>query len=237
MPQLKNNYITYDVRLDRIPFFDDRSKDYPVRGLIKAEEPVSKSWTLSTYLNQGTEGACVGFGFSHELAATPQAVKGLTNDSARQLYWQAQKIDEWPGGSYPGNIEETYEGTSVLAGAKAATALGYYTGYAWAFSEKDVALAVAHKGPVVIGVNWYEMMFEPNEDGYIWPGGQWMGGHCTLLKAINVDEGYYTVHNSWGKSWGNNGTAKLSRADLAHLLREDGEACLPVRSNKITFNK
>jgi hypothetical protein len=226
MPQLKNNYVSYNTRLDRIPFFDEKSKQYPIRRLVQQEEPISKSWSLNTYLDQGVEGACVGFGFSHELAATPQPVKGLTKDSARNLYQQAQKLDEWPG--------EDYEGTSVLAGAKAVSALGYYTGYAWGFTELDVALAVAYKGPVVIGVNWYEMMFEPNADGYILPGGQWMGGHCTLLKAIDVEKGFYTVHNSWGKSWGLGGTARLSRVDLAKLLREDGEACLPLRTSKVS---
>ena len=55
------------------------------------------------FYNQGTEGACVGFGISR-----------LASQLNRKLYdgfWlyhEAQKIDEWPG--------EDYDGTSVRAG-------------------------------------------------------------------------------------------------------------------------
>jgi hypothetical protein len=235
MPQLKNNFHTDDVRLDRIPEFDGRSRNHRIRTLIPAtQKPVTNSWYLRKYLDQGQEGACVGFGFSHELAAQPEPVKGVTNLTARGLYWQAQQLDDNPGGSYPGNTDEVYEGTSVLAGAKAATQLGYYTGYKWAFCEEDIALAISYAGPVVIGVNWYEGMYEPNADGYLEPTGQLVGGHCTLLKAINVEEGYYVLHNSWGKEWGYNGTARLSRASMAKLLAEQGEACLPVRGSKLS---
>lgn len=233
MPQLKNGVSTNDVRLDRIIHFDERSRNYRIRDLVQEQPLVSKTWTLNKYLNQGQEGACVGFGYSAELAAQPQPVKGVTNQTAKALYWQAQKLDDWPGGSYPGNTDEVYEGTSVLAGAKAATANGYYTGYAWAFSEEDIALAIANVGPVVIGVNWYEGMYDPDYDGYLQVSGQVVGGHCTLLKGINVEEGYYVLHNSWGKSWGNKGTAKLSRDSMATLLADQGEACLPVRGTKL----
>lgn len=233
MPQYKNNYSTQDVRLDRIAQFDERSRDYRIRDLVQDQPLVSKTWSLSKYLNQGQEGACVGFGYSHELAAQPDVVKGVTNQTAKGLYWQAQKLDDWPGGSYPGNTDEYYEGTSVLAGAKAATANGYYAGYTWAFSEEDVALAIANIGPVVIGINWYDGMFNPDENGFLNPTGNLAGGHCTLLKGVNAEEDYYVLHNSWGKSWGDKGTAKLSRDSLVSLLKQDGEACLPVRGDKL----
>jgi hypothetical protein len=61
-------------------------------------------------LDQGKEGACVGFAWSHELAAYPVRVEVDDEFARSKIYAEAQKIDEWPG--------EAYHGTSVLAGAK-----------------------------------------------------------------------------------------------------------------------
>ncbi len=55
------------------------------------------------FYNQGSEGACVGFGISR-LASQ---LNRKTYDGF-WLYHEAQKIDEWPG--------EDYDGTSVRAG-------------------------------------------------------------------------------------------------------------------------
>lgn len=234
--ELKNGQVTCDRRLDRIPQFDEKSRQYPIRSLISTENPlrsytwrVEESKNVPLNLDQGSEGACVGFGFTHELAARPVVVSGLTNQFARELYWDVQKNDPWPGGSYEG-AEEFYEGTSVLSGAKTLLDRGHYSAYHWAFSEREVALAVGYRGPVVLGLNWYSDMFDTDENGFIHPTGEWAGGHCLLAQAINVKGDYYWLWNSWGSSWGVNGRAKIKRSDLALLLAQDGEACLPVRA-------
>jgi hypothetical protein len=38
--------------------------------------------------------------------------------------------------------------------------------------------------------------------------------------------GYARIKNSWGRSWGQRGRAKITLDDLRRLLDEDGEACL-----------
>jgi hypothetical protein len=55
------------------------------------------------FYDQGSEGACVGFGSSRAMT-----LLNRRRYDARWLYHEAQKIDEWPG--------EDYEGTSVRAG-------------------------------------------------------------------------------------------------------------------------
>ena len=228
---LKDGTTTLDRRLDRLPAFDRRMLSFPVQGALNAEQQklVSRKWTAppgTAVLDQGQEGACVGFGCANELLYYPVPVRGLDAEFARQkIYWVAQEADPWPGGSYPG-ASPRYEGTSVLFGVKAVADLGYYQEYRWATSERELALGVGYLGPAIIGVDWYAGMFAPGSDGYIRVTGQKMGGHCCLIIGVNIKSGYYTIRNSWGPTWGDNGNAKISRADMAKLLADNGEACI-----------
>ncbi len=235
---LRDGTTVEDARLDRLVEFDDASRSYPVTAVITATAPVSKAWDIPAgepVLDQGREGACVGFGVTNELRFNPVPVAGLDATFARErIYWPAQRIDQWAGGAYPG-ANPFYEGTSVLAGIKTAAAAGHYGEYRWAFGEEDLALAVAHVGPAVIGVNWYQGMFRPDYRGYLNATGKIQGGHCVLVCGIKVTRpfgaGYYTIYNSWGPTWGGRagmapGTARIRRSTMDRLLREDGEACL-----------
>lgn len=205
--------------LGRIPEFDERSRAYPIRALATALPLRTRIWDCSTYLDQGLEGACVGFSMSHEIAAAP--VKGLVDNAyAQMVYHEAKKIDPWPG--------EDYDGTSVLAGVKTLQTLGWISEYRWAFSTEDVLGTLSNVGPVVLGMNWYEGMWEPDEDGYIHPTGDMVGGHAILALGYDLTKNAVRLHNSWGQNWGQNGRAWLKAEDLTRLLSEDGEACVPL---------
>jgi hypothetical protein len=205
---------------DRQREFDEKSRRYPIRAFTLNKKRRGYTWSVPVHLDQGSEGACVGFGWAHELAARPYKVTGIDNSAALQLYQEARRVDEWPG--------EDYDGTSVLAGAKVAAQHKKIHEYRWAFGEDDLALAVGYKGPAVIGVNWYENMFEPDRDGYLAPSGDLLGGHCVLVYGYDAS-GFYRIWNSWGPSWGQGGTAKVHREDMAYLLSLGGEACIPTR--------
>lgn len=110
--KLRGGYETSDPRLGRIPQWDERNKDYPVRMLLTAKAPRSYTWRLPIHLNQGQTSACVGFSFAHELAARPVSVEGVSESAARSIYSSAKDLDEWPGSDY--------EGSSVLGGASPA---------------------------------------------------------------------------------------------------------------------
>lgn len=227
--KLRDGSTTTDKRLNRIVQFDKKSRKYPIRAVIEGDEPRSYTWPCSKHLDQGSEGACVGFSLAHELIAKPVVVKGITSTFAiEKIYWEAQRNDPWAGGSYPG-AKPRYEGTSVLAGVKAVQALGYISEYRWAFGLEDLILAVGRCGPAVLGVNWYEGMFEPHSCGYLHVTGEIAGGHAILCKGVNIKAKYFVLHNSWGTSWGNNGDAKISFEEMEYLLNEDGEACIPLK--------
>lgn len=229
MPKLRDGSKTKDHRLTRIVKFDDRSRLYPARTLeLGAKKPRSYKWACDHWLDQGQEGACVGFAVTHELLAKPSIVKGLDAKFAiEKIYWEAQKTDEWPGGAYPG-AKPVYEGTSVLDGVKAAQKLGYIREYRWAFGLEDLVLAVGYLGPAVLGLNWYEGMFDVESCGYIHVNGRIAGGHAILCNGVDVKRKTFNLHNSWGPSWGVGGDATISWTDMDRLLKEDGEACIPT---------
>ena len=219
--ELKGGFSTQDPRLDRIPQFDERSRQYPIRTMLTTTRPRSYKWRPGSVLDQGREGACVGFSWAGELSARPRMVNGVDDAMALRIYKRAQLIDEYPG--------ENYAGTSVLAGAKVCQELGKITEYRWAFGIDDLIMAVGYKGPAVLGIDWYDSMYSTNAEGYITLTGRIVGGHAILARGVNVKEEYFILRNSWGPDWGNGGDGKITFADLDTLLKNNGEACIPVK--------
>lgn len=238
---LRGGTYTRDPRLDRVPQFDERSRNFPilagkVRGEPIAEKrPRSYTWRIDGVLDQGNEGACVGFGWAHELRARPAVVQSADGRLARErVYWNAQRIDQWDGGSYPG-ANPTYEGTSVLAGAQVVQKqLGAMKEYRWAFDLNDLILAVGYAGPAVIGINWYSDMYDPDAKGFLHASGQIVGGHCICIIGVSLRTECFKLVNSWGTGWGipmfglPGGFCYLSFDDMQKLQDEDGEVCVPM---------
>src|SRR5690242_15194146 len=94
--------------LDWIPRFDPESLNYKIATQTKAagipvRAPRNKRWTRGAWLDQGQEGACVGFSFATLVAATPKAWPHITNATGESFYSLAQDNDEWPGKAYSGS--------------------------------------------------------------------------------------------------------------------------------------
>jgi hypothetical protein len=232
--QLKGGYTTTDRRLDRVPQWDSKNENYNEREILEAfavpqAGPRSYGWRLLYWLDQGDEGACVGFSWTHELGAWPAPVV-VTDEFARGVYHEAQQLDEWPG--------EAYEGTSVLGGAKAVHGRGYMEEYRWATSMDDLVLAVGYHGPAVIGVNWLDSMFNPRPSGLVDTSGNVAGGHAILIVGVSLHprlqnerltEPVFRLRNSWGRSWGHNGDCYVKVSDMPKLFDSGNiEACIPV---------
>lgn len=232
---IKNKVTIEDVRLDRIPDFDDRSRQFPIKAIAKETDKVFQAWRCSKWLDQGQEGACVGFGITHELVAKPSIVPRKGPAYARKnIYWEAQKIDPWNGGAYPG-ASPFYEGTSVLAGVKVAHKLGWFESYRWAFGIEDLIQGILTEGPAVIGVSWFSGMHNIDRNKYIHANGRVVGGHCILCNSVHTKKKRFNLHNSWGKRWGNRGDAYISFSDMDKLLRMNGEAVFFIgRKTKLT---
>lgn len=228
--------------VDRIPDFDERSRGFAAVAGIENEPLRSKQWKCDTYNDQGREGACVGFAWSHEIAAKPRPIP-TDAEWALQVYNRAKQIDPWPG--------EDYSGTSVLAGVKAVQEILNSRGnplikeYRWAFGTEDVIRTLGHKGPLVLGIEWHNSHYYPDANGQIWLDDKVVGGHAILAKGVNlvwtddaaepvygnidVHKSLVTLHNSWGTNYGDGGDCYMSVYDLNYLLSQGGEACIPVR--------
>lgn len=242
MPEvvLKGGFKTKDPRLDRIPQLEPKNRRYAVArkavGTLIEERPKTRRWTLGTWLDQGSEGACVGFARAHDMASKPQPWKNVTAEMAKQVYDRARQLDQWPG--------DQHSGSSVLGGALAAVEFGYLKEYWWAFTLEEFLIMLSHRAPAVVGVNWYSDMADPDAKGYIHPTGSLDGGHSILLYGqslvkgkegpygLDLDASYVLFWNSWGKNWGKNGTARMTMRDWDKLRKEDGEVCFSVGINQ-----
>jgi hypothetical protein len=205
---------------------DPKDAAYPMRALLsRAPSPRTyRYWNASgAWFDQGPTPSCVGHAWAHWLEDGPVTQRGRLIDPM-VLYREAQLVDEWPGVGYAG--------TSVRAGAKAAQARGYVAAYHWAASIEDVVQALLEVGPVVVGSNWYEGMFEADDAGFLHLDGAVAGGHAYVLNGINAAVGVVRIKNSWGRRWGLNGHALIAVDDLARLLADEGEACLAVELRK-----
>lgn len=228
--------MSHDKIFNWAPKFDERSKDFTIGELIK-KRPVrrDKQWRSGQILDQGREGACVGFGWTAEALATPVPVNlawlkvdapRTPNEFAANVYHIAKTIDDYAG--------EDYDGTSVLAGAKVMQQFGLIKEYRWAFGIEDVIDSLLAKGPVVLGIWWYDGMYSaPN--GVLKVSGKKVGGHCITAvgyktaASSKTGEASIILQNSWGEDWGINGLAEISVKDLAALLKDGGEACVPIQ--------
>lgn len=218
--------------LDRIPSVPDRRRatDYPVEAVVDGLAPRSYTWRCDLWLDQGQEGACVPHGWTHEAAARPVVVSSWPRPNftspdpqsfAFEAYDWCRRNDEWPG--------HDYAGTSVAAGAKCMVRAGTIGEYRWTDSVDEMKVAVSRIGPVVIGVDWHTGMYNPDPAGFLHARGRVTGGHCILVNGYSLRLDAFRLHNSWGPGWGMNGEALLSSTDMAVLMGNGGEACLPIR--------
>lgn len=207
-------------------WFDERSRRYAVSELLDAERPLrSKTWRCPIVLDQGRHGACTGFAVAHALAAEPVRCRETIDEAfAREtIYRRAQQLDPYGGGT-PTVTGRPLPGGTILAAAKVAHGLGLVAEYRWAFGLDDVLGALSQLGPVVLGLPWTEGMADPACCGMLHPTGRRTGAHAILARGIDVRRRTILLHNSFGRRWGDRGTARLHWDDLRQLLDRGREA-------------
>lgn len=216
--------------LGRVFIPDDRDKNYPLRAIMpKAKTDRDyKYWFPNGWTgNQGNTPQCVAYAWLHYLedGGITQNHKNPPVMPPEWFYKECQKNDYWPGENYPG--------TSVRAGAGVAQREGYISNYWWTWDIEEAVDAVMNIGPVVLGVDWYSNMSQPDLKNIIRPTGTYQGGHAIEWNGVNKKTELCRIKNSWGRKYGNNGYAYISFNDLAKLLAANGEVCIANEIRKI----
>ncbi|MCY7317543.1 MAG: C1 family peptidase [Ramlibacter sp.] len=195
------------------------------------------AWRIPV-LDQGTEGACTGFGLAtvaNFLLQRRKVVPDKAPVSARMLYEMARRYDEWPGESYSGSSargamkgwqkhgvcsedEWKYQFEAPKPGgltdARTSDALRRPLGAYLRVNHKDLVAmhsALAEVGIVFATATVHQGWDAVSTAGAIaWPQ-PLSGGHAFAIVAYDA-EGFW-VQNSWGDRWGRNGFARISYDD------------------------
>lgn len=192
-------------------------------------------------LNQGTEGACTGFGLatvSNYLLRKRESDPDPTIVSPRMMYEMARRYDEWPGVDYSGSSARgamkgwhkhgvcadevwPYQAGSrpeELTPERVADAATRPLGAYYRVNHKDIVAmhaALAEVGIVyataVVHEGWDDVS---PRSGFIpprRPSTRMLGGHAFAIVAYN-ERGFW-LQNSWDGDWGFHGFALLSYED------------------------
>lgn len=176
--------------------------------------------------DQGSEGACVGFGTSmalwilnmEESKRQGTAFDPSTRYDPWWLWREARLADEWPDN----DDFSVSEGTFVRAACDVLRVRGHcvlkddQTGAedrsagilknVWARSVDDVRAAINRGIPCSIGMRWYSGFDDPTEkNGEWWIGdddlGRVRGGHCVCIYGASDDREAVKLKNSWGTNY------------------------------------
>jgi hypothetical protein len=192
-------------------------------------------------LDQGTEGACTGFGLAtvvHYLLRRRKVVSDKGEVSPRMLYNMARRYDEWPGERYSGSSargamkgwhkhgvcsrkhwvydRDTETQDIALFGNRYADALRRPLGAYFRVNHKDVIAmhaAISEVGVLYATAQVHTGWDDVDGKGLIlWNDKQQIqGGHAFAIVAY--DERGFWIQNSWGKDWGKQGFAQISYDD------------------------
>lgn len=221
-------HVVPGMRLGRHVKRDSRSALYPYRH--DRREVTAQLWARNIpILDQGDVGSCTGnaetgcLGTDPFWQDLPAGHPTLNEKEALRLYSAAEDIDG--DGPYPPN-DNGSTGPSVC---QAALNAGLISGYTHASDVTTMAQAL-QAGPVIVGVNWYDSFDTPASDGTISisPGAQVRGGHEFVVRGVDPSASMFHADNSWGTSWGDQGSMQFSYATMERLFSESGDCTVSV---------
>jgi hypothetical protein len=228
--------LTSDARLGRHVNHDPMSRLYPVTGSapivsVKHERhiPVFDQGNLGSCTGNAAVG-CMATGLFYASVTHNSVIPHYLFDEtgAVACYSDATVIDDAEG--YVGQYPPIDTGSDGLSVAKALQAHGEISGYLHAFSL-DAVLQALLTIPVIVGVDWFQDMFNPDAEGIVHPTGALAGGHQFVADEIDRNRDLIGFTNSWGNGWGPlGGRFYMKTAEFGSLLAQNGDvtAFVPI---------
>lgn len=202
-----------------------------ISGLHGTPHRLTRWRTRPTPLNQGRLGYSTGFGWAAMLENVDSERLPGSEGAAIQIAQGAHQDDQ-------AHSRNRVVGASLLGGARYAMSQGWITGHVWTWSVDGVIDILCSYGPVLLGVPWFDSMYEPNEYGIVSANGTQVGRHAILATAyIPAHEalklGYGPTNlvefvPNLGMGYGVRGRAYLRLMDLAFMMKTEGEAVVPM---------
>jgi hypothetical protein len=211
-------------RLGRHIDREARRAALPYQGVRKAIQSVN--WTRTgSILNQGDVGSCTANASVGALECDPNfpalpANHPPLNEAEATTLYSAEE-EALYGSPYP----PTDNGGTGVAIAQVVQNAGLISGFNH-YVDIDSVLAAMMDGPVIVGVNWYTSFDTPTPSGIvvIAPGATVRGGHEILMRSYNADTKMFGLDNSWGPTYGVNGSFSWSVSTFTTLLSQQGDA-------------
>ncbi|MEO6422795.1 MAG: C1 family peptidase [Candidatus Nitrotoga sp.] len=212
-----------------IPTLIEVPTHVPVEEFISYKVPV---------LDQGTEGACTGFGLAtvaNYLLRRRKIVPNTVDVSPRMLYELARRYDEWPGEDYSGSSARgamkgwnkhgvcaesdwPYELSSKhkrgLTDERTSAAKYRPLGAYFRVNHQDLIAmhaAISEVGALFATATVHDGWNNVKQNGIIVQSANILGGHAFAIVAYD-SEGFW-IQNSWSTRWGNGGLARISYDD------------------------
>jgi len=215
-------------------------RDYIYQPALIRLKPYLRAPTNLQILDQGSEGACTGFGAAAVINLLNHQRGRSYNVSPRMLYEMAKRHDEWPGTGYSGSscrgaiqgwyamgvcrdtlwrYSTTNPGELTISRAKKAreNTLGAY--FRLRHRISDFHAALNEVGAIFVSARvhrGWDQQFVRN--GRIPIKTESLGGR-RFTKKNNTSDGFL-VQNSWGKRWGKKGVALWYYEDWQENIRD-----------------
>lgn len=231
-------YTPSDIRLGRHVNHDIRSLEF-AHGVLPKSARLPQDWNrIAPIMDQKSVGACTGFALAGLLgtnskkryaSTTVKIVEGsvasypVINEQLALHLYHLNTLNDGVAGTYP--PDDT--GSSGLGCGKTGKELGVFKSYLHCFSLAALESALQN-GPVLVGIPWLQSMFDTDNKGNIKfdKNSGVAGGHELCLSGWNGKK--FRVDNSWGTSWGYNGSGFLTSAQLWYLLSQSGDCLAPI---------
>lgn len=253
-----------DFGLGRVPFMHPKAAAWPIAPLLAEPPPKTREhpWPKTAFeIHQHESGTCTGASLLAIIGGLPikwsvpalaeylkvdePGISDPTGKLIAALYRRFVASDVWPDNDYESGLitcptlEDLQWGSSVDAAMMTGLRLGFWREVRWCKNAAELSqwLRRVDGSPAQIGINWYDEWFNPPADGVIREMGRELAGGHALKVRWNYTRkggGLWLIDNSWGRSWGLQGSIYMADSVFQEVVFNQGGECAVAVERAIT---